>query len=97
MSHLLFTNDSILFAKANVKECSKVVNIISLYERASGQNVNFDETEISFSKGVPIARRLEILEVLQVKKVDCHMKYLGLPTIVGRSKKTIFSCLKELI
>lgn len=30
-------------------------------------------------------------------EVDRHEKYLGLPTIVGRSRKAIFSCIKEQI
>ena len=53
--------------------------------------------KISFSTGVPIFKRLEILELFHVKEVDCHTKYLGLPTIIGRSKKDIFSFLKERI
>lgn len=34
---------------------------------------------------------------LGVNEVDKHAKYLGLPTIIGRSKKSIFACLKEHI
>lgn len=97
LSHLFFGDDSILFAKANVRECSEIANILSTYERASGQRVNLDKTEILFSKGVPTSQRQAILDVLQVNEVDRHTKYLGLPTIIGRSKKTIFSCLKERI
>lgn len=41
--------------------------------------------------------RQEISELLQVREVERHSKYLGLPTIVGRSKKAVFSCLKERI
>lgn len=29
--------------------------------------------------------------------VEKHTKYLGLPTIIGRSKKSIFTCLKDRI
>lgn len=47
-------DDSILFAKANVRECSTVADIISIYERASGQKVNIDKTEVAFSKCVSI-------------------------------------------
>ena len=58
LSHLFFfADDSILFAKANVREFSDITNIISTYERALGQRVNFDKTEISFSKGVPTSWR----------------------------------------
>ena len=52
LSHLFFADDSILFAKASVQKCLEIANIISKYERASGQKVNYDKTKISFSKGV---------------------------------------------
>ncbi|CAO2814312.1 unnamed protein product [Amaranthus hypochondriacus] len=97
LSHLFFAEDSFLFAKASVQECSTVANIISKYERASGQKVNYDKTEISFSKGVHPQLRSNTVEVLGVKEVDRHVKYLGLPTIIGRSKREIFSCLKDRV
>lgn len=95
ISHLLFADDSILFAKATVSECSEVARIISCYERASGQRVNLEKTEIFFSKGVPTDVRQQITNTLNVREVERHAKYLGLPTIIGRLKKAIFSCLKE--
>ena len=97
LSHLFFADDSILFARANIREFLEVANIISVYERASGQIVSFDKTEVSFSKGMSQATRIEIWEMLRVKEVERHSKYLGLPTIVGGSKKTVFSCIKERI
>lgn len=32
-----------------------------------------------------------------MREVGKHEKYLGLPTIIGRSVKAIFACLKERI
>lgn len=97
LSHFFFADDSILFARGTVQECSVIANIISIYERASGQKVNFDKIEISFSKGVPLSRRQIIRELFGVNEVERHSKYLRLPTIIGKSKKTIFSGLKDRI
>ena len=74
-----------------------VTNLISKYERASGQKVNFEKSEISFSKGVPHQMRRDMMVMLGVKQVDRHAKYLGLLAIIGRSKKAIFSCIKDRI
>uniref|UniRef100_A0A803LRS4 Reverse transcriptase n=1 Tax=Chenopodium quinoa TaxID=63459 RepID=A0A803LRS4_CHEQI len=42
-------------------------------------------------------RRSDIVATLGVREVDRNEKYLGLPTIIGKSKKLIFACLKERI
>ncbi|XP_021852525.2 uncharacterized protein [Spinacia oleracea] len=52
VSHLCFSDDSILFARENVQECSVIADIINKYERVSGQNVNLSKTEVAFSKRV---------------------------------------------
>ncbi|KAK9683154.1 hypothetical protein RND81_10G119900 [Saponaria officinalis] len=75
---------AILFARANKRECSVLADIISNYERASGQKINYTKSYI-------------IKNVLRVRQVDRHEKYLGIPTIIGRSKKAIFTSLKERI
>lgn len=95
VSHLFFADDSILFARANLLECSKIAEIISTYERASGQKVNLSKTDVVFSKRVGFERRQAIVETLGVREVVRHEKYLGLPTIIGKSKKAVFAGLKE--
>ena len=95
LSHLFFADDSFLFAKASVQECSEVANINSKYERAYGQKVNYDKTKISFSKGVHTQLRRVLVDILGIKEIDKHEKYMGIPIIIGRSKKVIFSCLKD--
>ncbi|XP_021716657.1 uncharacterized protein LOC110684510 [Chenopodium quinoa] len=90
ISHLFFADDSILFAKATLQECSKIAEIISIYERASGKKVNLSKTEVAFSKCVTMDRREAIVETLGVNVVDRHEKYLGLPTIHWEIKKSYF-------
>ncbi|XP_057416032.1 uncharacterized protein LOC130710699 [Lotus japonicus] len=95
ISHLFFADDSLLFMRANLMEADQILATIKKYEVASGQRVNFDKTELSFSQNVPQQLSSLIRNRMEVKAVDTHERYLGLPTIIGRSKKAIFSSVQE--
>ncbi|KAK4389703.1 putative mitochondrial protein [Sesamum angolense] len=58
--------------------------------------VNLEKSEIAFSGYIP-KRQNEDLALLEVRVVEKYDKYLGLPTLVGRSKKEIFQSLKDRI
>lgn len=57
------------------------------HEVASGDKVNVDKTTTSFSKRVVNSKRFSIAGILGINVVDVHDRYLGLSTVVGRSKK----------
>ncbi|XP_010666711.1 uncharacterized protein LOC104883845 [Beta vulgaris subsp. vulgaris] len=90
VSHLLFADDSLLFTRATRQECLIIVDILNQYEKASGQKINYDKSEVSFSKGVRRERKEELINLLQMKHVEKHQKYLGIPTATGSSKKLLF-------
>ena len=51
VSHLLFADDSLLLFKANRENAETVKNVLDLYCRASGQQVNLEKSLIHFAKG----------------------------------------------
>ncbi|XP_021760550.1 uncharacterized protein LOC110725370 [Chenopodium quinoa] len=95
ISHLLFADDNIIFSRANVDEVEKIKNVLKVYEEASGQMVNLGKTTVSFSKGVPEDRKGALADALGVNVVDIHDKYLGLPTVIGRSKRVLTKGIRE--
>ena len=97
ISHLFFADDSLLFTRASRQECAIIVDVLNKYELASGQKINYEKSEVSFSRGVSTMQREELTNILHMQQVDRHEKYLGIPSISGRSKKAIFDSLMDRI
>ncbi|XP_074265126.1 uncharacterized protein LOC141587550 [Silene latifolia] len=95
VSHLLFADDSIFFVRAKVEEADEINHILRRYEAASSQMVSLDKTTVSFSKGVPRANRHTLASRLGVTEVEEQARYLGLPTVIRRSKKAITGILRD--
>ena len=97
VTHLFFADDSLLFCKASIQECQKLMAILDLYEATSGQKINEDKSSISFSQNTPSDLKAEVLEVMGPMKDSKHYKYLGLPSIICRSKTNVFAEVKERV
>ena len=87
ITHLFFVDDSLLFCKANSQECQQLIEILCLYEAASGQKINADKSSVFYSANTLEEKKNEILEILGPMQDSRHGKYLGLPSIIGKSKK----------
>ena len=97
MTHLFFANDNLLFCKAKEQECHALVNILNRYEEASGQKINTDKSLIFFSPNTPQELRENILNILSPMQNSKHNKYLGLSSIIGRSKAQVFAEVKDKV
>ena len=84
ISHLFFADDTLLFTRAVMGDLAKIQEILTLYEQASGQQINRGKTTIFFSKVVTEERKEEISNFLEVEEVKEYEKYLGLPAMVGK-------------
>lgn len=90
ISPLLFANDSLFFFKSTLAEATVLKNIFCLYEMGSGQKINFTKWSIVFSPNVDENTRQEISSCLGVNVVDGHGLCLGLPSFIGKSKKSVY-------
>lgn len=93
ISHLLFADDSLLFWETTPGDCQNLLNILGLYERASGQSINRQKTSIFFSRNTKLETKGVIREMLGEQVMEDYEKYLGLPMVGGKSKVSTF---KEL-
>ncbi|XP_058742535.1 uncharacterized protein LOC131615035 [Vicia villosa] len=92
ISHLFFADDSILFARGNSNEAEKILEVLSIYQKASGQMVNLDKSEASFSRNVRDEFKQMIHNRMGVKIMLSQSRYLGLLVV-----KEVFSLVVEHI
>lgn len=95
ISHLFFADDAIVFAKASKEECGQLLKILDVYNKASGQIINFNKSGVSFSSNTPAGLQQEISDLLQMAHVSKKVRYLGLPAFWGKSKMEAYSFLLE--
>lgn len=97
ISHLLFADDSLIFFKANEEEGQNLSRILQVYQRASGQEINYNKSAITFSKGTPSSLQKNITKLFGITKIGGFGKYLGLPDHIGRRRKEAFHYITERI
>lgn len=97
ITHLLFADDSFLFFRATREEATRVKDILNEYAENSGQSVNYSKSGVFFSSNVRRDKQVEISEILGIHGDISTSNYLGLPSLIGRSKKRVFGFLKEKV
>ena len=50
-----------------------------------------------FSANTPEEKKIDILDILGPMQDSRHSKYLGLPSIIGKSKIEVFTKIKERV
>ncbi|KAF5468234.1 hypothetical protein F2P56_012402 [Juglans regia] len=85
ITYLFFVDDSLLFYKANAFKWSRLIHILNLYERASGQKLNKEKTSIQFNRNIRRQVQEMILNIAGVRSFVPYEKYLGLPAMIDRS------------
>ena len=94
---MIFADDSLLFCQNKQEEVQVISKVLKLYTMTSGQCINLEKSLVFFSSNTTGAQKEWITNVLGVKEVEKFESYLGLPTLIGRSKYQAFSFLKERV
>ena len=74
ITHLFFADDSLLFCRANDADCQTVMNILSVYEKASGQKINRGKTQLFFSTNTPEDIKNKVKDLVGVEVVTRYEK-----------------------
>ncbi|CAN6559066.1 unnamed protein product [Malus baccata var. baccata] len=86
ISHILFADDTLIFLKANKKNCRNLVKLLEAYCLASGQGINAQKSCVFFGANTPEAVSTELGLILAMPVVNNPGSYLGVPAVWGRSK-----------
>ncbi|XP_072072033.1 uncharacterized protein [Arachis hypogaea] len=74
-----------------------ILELLEIYEGFSGQKVNLNKAAIFFSHNTPQNTRLAVAQTLNIEHIGAQDKYLGLPSIVQKSKKATFGAIKDKV
>ena len=74
LTHLLFADDRLLFCRATMEECGKVLDILNGYEEAFDQKINRSKTTLFFSKATEGAIKNQIKEAWGVSEIMQYEK-----------------------
>jgi hypothetical protein len=95
ISHLLFADDSIFFAKGDQRSVAALQNTLQLYCEGFGQKINHDKSTIFFGNHCDGALKDSVKDSLGVHNEALHDTYLGMPTDVGNAPVNSFRFLTD--
>ena len=97
ISHLLFTDDCIIFCKATREEGNRVMKIIKDYEVNSGQKLKKEKTFLFFSKNTSRETQEDVKNLFGAQIMQRHERYLVLPPMMDRGRKKALSRIKDQV
>ncbi|KAK9987988.1 hypothetical protein SO802_028227 [Lithocarpus litseifolius] len=76
ISHLFFVDDSLIFYKANIEECSTLEEILDIYECSTGQQLNREKTSLFFSVETLLKRSKKPSKTVLELTSFCNMRHI---------------------
>ncbi|KAL0389915.1 UNVERIFIED_CONTAM: hypothetical protein Scaly_0348600 [Sesamum calycinum] len=95
VSHLLFADDTLIFCQATVEAALCILEVLDIFGRAAGQEINFAKSSVVFSRNTIASLRDVIQGILDIRverRHDLYLAYLqlqnssfGVPVHSGQS------------
>ncbi|KAK3224465.1 hypothetical protein Dsin_011490 [Dipteronia sinensis] len=90
ITHLQFTDDTIIFLEPNRGYLLNLKRILRCYEMASGLRINFQKSCI-IKVGKNLSTEIDWADLFRCKMTDLPITYLGLPLDANPSKKNFWN------
>jgi hypothetical protein len=95
ISHLLFTDDCLLFFQENAQQAEVIKSAICTFGKGLGQLLSANKCSLLFRDNCLETSQKMVREILEVERETFEDKYLGLPTPEGRMNKGKFQSNKD--
>lgn len=86
LSHSFFADNTLFFINTSCMNCSTLARILETYCIISGQSANLDKSSIFFLANTPPEVKCMVGEILGIGAAADPGKYLGIPSIWGKTK-----------
>lgn len=96
-SHLLFTDDSLVFMEALPQSCTNFMDLMKAFSEASGLSLNVNKSSICFSANTSQEIKDDIKRILGMEEMGDSAQYLELLTFWGQSKREALGFLRDRI
>lgn len=73
------------------------MELVRQYEKAPSQRMNKDKSSLFFSRNTRISTKNNITNIAGIKVTNSQEKYLGLPTLVDRSRSKEFKAILDKV
>lgn len=90
VSHLLFADDVMVFARANANEAYTILKCLSIYSAWSGQSINPFKSSIFFSRNCRLASKVAVNNILHLALPRLGLNILVFLSFLIEVRKTRF-------
>jgi hypothetical protein len=87
----------VIFTHATSREATIIKTCLDKYCSWSGQSVNIHKSSLQFSKNTLVSTVASIQNILPYSTTPATAKHLGLPILIGKSKKAAFNDILDKI
>ena len=86
LSHLMFTNNTMVFFKFTGEATERLKEKLDKYQKVSGQEINFTKSSLVVSSNTPTKLRMSISSLLNIQSIVGVGRYLGLNLDFSQNK-----------
>ncbi|KAK2649467.1 hypothetical protein Ddye_016956 [Dipteronia dyeriana] len=97
ISHMFFADDSMFFSQASKRDCCVFRQVLDWYALASRQLINFQKLALCVNGRFSRQRAVMLARIVGVQLVECHERYLGIPSFTGRNKRAFFANIRDRV